>query len=134
MPRGVPPTHWVAPDLGSGAKAVRIAQERFLTGEDGAVSSVRSMVLDSWRRSVREGVDPASDAPPLVWNADEGGCRAYRQPAAGGVADGALPHTHLTIDLVPGRGAGFSLEAPTGYRFMIRSRLSSDEEYAALQA
>lgn len=43
-------------------------------------------------------------------------------------------HTHLTIDLVPGRGAGFSLEAPTGYRFMIRSRLLSDEEYAALQA
>ncbi|MGI8459424.1 MAG: DUF779 domain-containing protein [Propionibacteriaceae bacterium] len=32
-------------------------------------------------------------------------------------------HTHLTIDLVPGRGAGFSLEAPTGNRFLIRSRL-----------
>ena len=41
-------------------------------------------------------------------------------------------HTHLTIDLVPGRGAGFSLEAPTGYRFLIRSRLLTDEEYAAL--
>jgi uncharacterized protein (DUF779 family) len=41
-------------------------------------------------------------------------------------------HTHLTIDIVPGRGAGFSLEAPTGFRFMIRSRLLSDEEYAAL--
>lgn len=32
-------------------------------------------------------------------------------------------HTHLTIDLVTGRGAGFSLEAPTGKRFLIRSRL-----------
>jgi len=32
-------------------------------------------------------------------------------------------HTHLTIDVVPGRGAGFSLEAPTGNRFLIRSRL-----------
>ncbi|NAZ74540.1 DUF779 domain-containing protein [Kineococcus sp. T13] len=32
-------------------------------------------------------------------------------------------HTHLTIDLVPGRGAGFSLEAPDGVRFLIRSRL-----------
>jgi uncharacterized protein (DUF779 family) len=41
-------------------------------------------------------------------------------------------HTHLTIDIVPGRGAGFSLEAPTGFRFMIRSRLLTDEEYAAL--
>ena len=32
-------------------------------------------------------------------------------------------HTHLTIDLVRGRGAGFSLEAPDGVRFLIRSRL-----------
>ena len=37
-------------------------------------------------------------------------------------------HTHLTIDVVPGRGAGFSLEAPTGQRFLIRSRLFTDEE------
>ena len=41
-------------------------------------------------------------------------------------------HTHLTIDLVAGRGAGFSLEGPTGYRFLIRSRLFSDEETALL--
>jgi uncharacterized protein (DUF779 family) len=40
-------------------------------------------------------------------------------------------HTHLTIDVVPGRGAGFSLEAPHGVRFMIRSRILTDEEYAA---
>ena len=39
-------------------------------------------------------------------------------------------HTHLTIDVVPGRGAGFSLEAPYGVRFLIRSRLMTDEEYA----
>lgn len=32
-------------------------------------------------------------------------------------------HTHLTIDVVKGRGAGFSLEAPYGVRFLIRSRL-----------
>jgi uncharacterized protein (DUF779 family) len=32
-------------------------------------------------------------------------------------------HTHLTVDVVPGRGAGFSLEAPEGVRFIIRSRL-----------
>lgn len=41
-------------------------------------------------------------------------------------------HTHLTIDVVPGRGAGFSLEAPTGLRFLIRSRLFTDDEAAAL--
>ena len=40
-------------------------------------------------------------------------------------------HTHLTIDVVPGRGAGFSVEAPEGVRFIIRSRLLTDEEYAA---
>ncbi len=43
-------------------------------------------------------------------------------------------HTHLTIDVVPGRGAGFSLEAPHGVRFIIRSRLMSEEEYAAYAA
>lgn len=43
-------------------------------------------------------------------------------------------HTHLTIDIVPGRGAGFSLEAPEGVRFLIRSRLFSDDEWLALDA
>jgi uncharacterized protein (DUF779 family) len=41
-------------------------------------------------------------------------------------------HTHLTIDLVPGRGAGFSLESPTGFRFLTRSRLFTDDETDAL--
>ncbi|QYM76435.1 DUF779 domain-containing protein [Leucobacter luti] len=36
---------------------------------------------------------------------------------------GVWAHTHLTIDAVPGRGGGFSLEAPEGLRFLIRSRL-----------
>jgi uncharacterized protein (DUF779 family) len=40
-------------------------------------------------------------------------------------------HTHLTIDVVPGRGAGFSLEAPYGVRFLIRSRLMTDQECPA---
>jgi uncharacterized protein (DUF779 family) len=41
-------------------------------------------------------------------------------------------HTHLTIDVVPGRGGGFSLEAPEGVRFLIRSRLLTDNELAEL--
>ena len=41
-------------------------------------------------------------------------------------------HTHLTVDVVKGRGSGFSVEAPEGVRFMIRSRLFTDEEYLAL--
>ena len=32
-------------------------------------------------------------------------------------------HTFLSVDVVSGRGSGFSLEAPEGKRFMIRSRL-----------
>ncbi len=41
-------------------------------------------------------------------------------------------HTHLTIDVVPGRGAGFSLEAPEGVRFVIRSRLLTADELEVL--
>jgi len=41
-------------------------------------------------------------------------------------------HTHLTVDVVPGRGAGFSLEAPEGVRFLIRSRLLTEQELAEL--
>jgi uncharacterized protein (DUF779 family) len=43
-------------------------------------------------------------------------------------------HTHLTIDVVPGRGAGFSVEAPTGQRFLIRSRLFTNEEVQRFEA
>lgn len=40
-------------------------------------------------------------------------------------------YTHITIDAVPGRGAGFSVEGPTGMRFIIRSRMLDDAELAA---
>lgn len=40
--------------------------------------------------------------------------------------------THLTIDVVPGRGAGFSVEGPTGMRFLIRSRMLDAAELASL--
>ncbi|QUD89636.1 DUF779 domain-containing protein [Phenylobacterium montanum] len=43
-------------------------------------------------------------------------------------------HTQLIIDAVPGRGAGFSLEAPEGMRFLTRSRVFTDDEAAALDA
>jgi uncharacterized protein (DUF779 family) len=41
-------------------------------------------------------------------------------------------HTHLIIDVVPGRGGMFSLEGPEGKRFLTRSRLFTDEEFAQL--
>ena len=43
-------------------------------------------------------------------------------------------HTHLTVDVVPGRGSGFSVEAPEGIRFLTRSRLFTDAENEDLAA
>src|SRR6201995_3354059 len=43
-------------------------------------------------------------------------------------------HTHLTVDVVKGRGSGFSLEAPEGVRFLIRSRLLTPAEIDELAA
>ncbi|MGC2162773.1 MAG: DUF779 domain-containing protein [Silvibacterium sp.] len=43
-------------------------------------------------------------------------------------------HTQLILDVVPGRGGMFSLEGPEGVRFLIRSRVFTDEEIAALRA
>jgi len=43
-------------------------------------------------------------------------------------------HTQLLIDVVPGRGGGFSLEAPLGVRFLTRSRVFDQAEQAWLEA
>ena len=42
-------------------------------------------------------------------------------------------HTELIIDVVPGRGGMFSLEGPSGNRFLTRSRVFSDTEFAELK-
>jgi uncharacterized protein (DUF779 family) len=46
----------------------------------------------------------------------------------------AWRHTQLLIDVVPGRGGGFSLEAPLGVRFLTRSRVFDASEQAWLEA
>lgn len=43
-------------------------------------------------------------------------------------------HTHLTLDVVPGRGSSFSLEIPFGKRFIIVSRLFTPEEQGDLES
>jgi hypothetical protein len=43
-------------------------------------------------------------------------------------------HTQLILDVVPGRGGMFSLENPEGVRFLIRSRVFTNDEIAALRA
>ncbi len=41
--------------------------------------------------------------------------------------------SQLVIDVVPGRGGGFSLEVPEGVRFLLRSRIFTDEEVEQLE-
>ncbi|WP_006244623.1 DUF779 domain-containing protein [Mycolicibacterium tusciae] len=40
----------------------------------------------------------------------------------------AWKHTQLVIDVVPGRGGGFSVEAPEGMRFLSRGRAYGNDE------
>ena len=44
-----------------------------------------------------------------------------------------MKNTHLTIDIVKGRGSSFSIEIPLGVRFMAVSRLFTDDEYKNLE-
>ncbi|MET3860842.1 uncharacterized protein (DUF779 family) [Dietzia sp. 2505] len=43
-------------------------------------------------------------------------------------------HTQLVLDAIPGRGSGFSLENPTGKRFLSRARMFDAAEQEALAA
>jgi hypothetical protein len=43
-------------------------------------------------------------------------------------------HTQLILDVVPGRGGMFSLENSEGVRFLIRSRVFTDDEIRGLRA
>jgi hypothetical protein len=58
------------------------------------------------------------------------GCPFY----IGGAQFAYWSHTQLIIDVVPGRGASFSLEIPEGVRFLTRSRVFTDAEAADLPA
>jgi hypothetical protein len=56
------------------------------------------------------------------------GCEFYM----GGQQFERWKHTQLVIDVVPGRGSGFSAEAPEGMRFLTRSRVFDEREQAFL--
>ncbi|WP_025663820.1 DUF779 domain-containing protein [Aquimarina megaterium] len=43
-------------------------------------------------------------------------------------------HTQLTMDIVKGRGSSFSLEIPMGIRFIIKSRIYTEQEMKELSA
>ncbi len=57
------------------------------------------------------------------------GCKFYMSPEQ----FQHYENCHTTIDVVPGRGASFSLEIPLGVRFLIRSRLLTEAEQANLR-
>ncbi len=42
-------------------------------------------------------------------------------------------HTQLIIDVVPGKGGMFSLEGPSGNRFLTRSRVYEEKEISLLK-
>ena len=46
----------------------------------------------------------------------------------------AWKHTQLVLDVVPGRGSGFSVESPEGMRFLSRARAFTSEENTSLAA
>ncbi|MEM6344520.1 MAG: DUF779 domain-containing protein [Bacteroidota bacterium] len=59
-----------------------------------------------------------------IWLGDVHGCEFYMSMDQFEY----WKHTQLTVDVVAGRGASFSLEIPMGIRFVIKSRLYSEEE------
>ncbi|WP_394842521.1 DUF779 domain-containing protein [Pendulispora brunnea] len=63
-----------------------------------------------------------------VYLGEVGGCAFYM----GGAQFDYWQHTQLTLDVVPGRGSGFSLEAPSGVRFIVRSRVFGEHELRSL--
>ncbi len=76
---------------------------------------------------------PAGDfrvGPQDVFLGEIGGCNFY----IGAAQFEYWEHTQLLIDVVPGRGSGFSVEAPEGVRFLTRSRVFTDAEVAELAA
>ena len=85
------------------------------------------------RRISRRCAIPPGDfrvGPQDVLLGEIAGCKFY----IGAAQFEYWQHTQLIIDVVPGRGSGFSVEAPEGVRFLTRSRVFTDDEVAELDA
>lgn len=59
-----------------------------------------------------------------VWLGEIHGCQFYMSKDQFNY----WKHTQLTVDVTSGRGSSFSLEIPLGIRFIIKSRMYSQEE------
>jgi transcriptional regulator of acetoin/glycerol metabolism len=57
---------YISKDSSQQAQHVRAAREQFLAGRDDGLDKVRPIVRDSWLRCRAHGVDPGSNAAPIV--------------------------------------------------------------------
>ncbi|MEY3212992.1 MAG: hypothetical protein RIT28_3473 [Pseudomonadota bacterium] len=108
---------------------------------DAAAELIRRLVLDHGPVMFFQSGGCCDGSAPMCW--PKGEFRLGERDVRLGVVEGAeywiggdqyerWRHTRLVLDVVPGRGAGFSLEAPEGLRFIIRSELCSLDELTAL--
>jgi hypothetical protein len=108
---------------------------------------IRPEVEESWQRSAssvslevdsaptRSGFDVETEWDNHALNAPVISIEPELRQIAedGGFIVAIWKHTELTLDVVPGRGSGFSVEAPEGVRFLIRSRVFTDAEWEVLK-
>ena len=110
---------------------------------DAAAALIRRLVLDHGPVMFFQSGGCCDGSAPMCW--PKGEFRLGERDVRLGVIEGAeywiggdqyerWAHTRLVLDVVPGRGAGFSLEAPEGLRFIIRSELCSLDELRLLSA
>ena len=114
-----------------------------VTVTDAAAALIRRLVLDHGPVMFFQSGGCCDGSAPMCW--PKGEFRLGERDVRLGVIEGAeywiggdqyerWAHTRLVLDVVPGRGAGFSLEAPEGLRFIIRSELCSLDELRLLSA
>ena len=114
-----------------------------VTVTDAAAELIRRLVLDHGPVMFFQSGGCCDGSAPMCW--PKGEFRLGERDVRLGVIEGAeywiggdqyerWAHTRLVLDVVPGRGAGFSLEAPEGLRFIIRSELCSLDELRLLSA
>jgi uncharacterized protein (DUF779 family) len=108
---------------------------------DEAAELIRRLVQDHGPVMFFQSGGCCDGSAPMCW--PKGEFRLGERDVRLGVIEGAeywiggdqyerWAHTRLVLDVVPGRGAGFSLEAPEGVRFIIRSELCSLDELSQL--
>ena len=120
-----------------------IATEPRVVATDAALALIREIQADHPEILFHQSGGCCDGSSPMCYPADDYivGDRDVKLGEIGGVPVyisesqfGVWQHTQLIIDVVPGRGGMFSLEGPLGVRFLTRSRLFTEAEWAVLEA